>query len=117
MDFTPSIIESRSGRHGDCKGRVPAIETCVAPPDAFSVRAAHHGETFGAFVTPPQQRGRAQDARVALSDRLIAELEAADGIVLQLPMYNLQVPSSLKACVDHVAQAVHVLHAAARLAA
>jgi FMN-dependent NADH-azoreductase len=42
---------------------------------------------------------------VAQSDALIAELEAADVIVLGLPMYNFGVPSTLKAYFDHVARA------------
>lgn len=39
---------------------------------------------------------------VACSDRLIAELEQADTIVLATPMHNFTVPSSLKAWIDHV---------------
>ena len=39
------------------------------------------------------------------SDALIAELEAADVIVLGAPMYNFGIPSTLKAWVDHVVRA------------
>ena len=62
-------------------------------------------ETFRAFATAPEQRTDAQRARVALSDRLIAELQAADVVVLGVPMYNFQIPSTLKAYFDHVARA------------
>ena len=41
----------------------------------------------------------------ALADTLIGELEAADVIVLGLPMYNFTVPSSFKAWLDHVIRA------------
>lgn len=41
----------------------------------------------------------------ALADTLIAELEAADVVVLGLPMYNFTVPSSFKAWLDHVIRA------------
>ena len=42
---------------------------------------------------------------VDFSDALIAELRAADVIVLGVPMYNFGVPSTLKAYFDHVARA------------
>lgn len=41
----------------------------------------------------------------ALSETLISELEAADIVVLGLPMYNFAVPSSFKAWLDHVIRA------------
>jgi FMN-dependent NADH-azoreductase len=62
-------------------------------------------ERFGAFVAKPQERSAAQQAVVAYSDELIAELKSADVIVLGLPMYNFGVPSQLKAYFDHVARA------------
>jgi FMN-dependent NADH-azoreductase len=46
----------------------------------------------------------ARDA-VALSDKLIAELKAADLVVLGAPMYNFGMPSTLKAWFDHVLRA------------
>jgi FMN-dependent NADH-azoreductase len=45
-----------------------------------------------------------QGAR-GLSDRLIAELRAADTIVIGAPMYNFSIPSTLKAWFDHVLRA------------
>ena len=42
---------------------------------------------------------------VALSDRLVAELMAADLIVIGAPMYNFGMPSTLKAWFDHVLRA------------
>jgi FMN-dependent NADH-azoreductase len=53
------------------------------------------GATFAAMGTP---------TGAALSDELIAELEAADTIVLAVPMYNFSIPSTLKAWIDHVAR-------------
>jgi len=64
-------------------------------------------ERFGAFLAQPEQRSPAQRAAVEYSDTLIAELKAADVIVLGLPMYNFGVPSTLKAYFDHVARAGH----------
>lgn len=63
------------------------------------------GARFSAFVTPADARDAAQQAVIAESDALIAELKAADVIVLGLPMYNFGVPSQLKSYFDHIARA------------
>lgn len=62
-------------------------------------------ERFAAFTTPETERSAAQQAVVAYSDTLIAELREADVIVLGLPMYNFGLPSTLKAYFDHIARA------------
>lgn len=50
------------------------------------------GETFVAMGTPSNDHDARQQAVTALSDTLIAELEAADTIVLAAPMYNFSIP-------------------------
>jgi FMN-dependent NADH-azoreductase len=60
---------------------------------------------FQAFTTRPEERTAGQRAVAAYSDGLIAELRAADVVVLGLPMYNFGVPSQLKAWFDHIARA------------
>jgi len=62
-------------------------------------------ERFGAFLAKPADRTPEQQAAAGYSDALVAELEAADEIVLGLPLYNFGVPSTLKAYFDHVARA------------
>jgi FMN-dependent NADH-azoreductase len=62
-------------------------------------------ERFAALTTPAGQRTSAQARIAAESDELVAELKAADVIVVGLPMYNFGVPSTLKAYFDHVARA------------
>jgi FMN-dependent NADH-azoreductase len=62
-------------------------------------------ERFSALTTPSEQRTAAQARIAAESDELVAELQAADVIVIGLPMYNFGVPSTLKAYFDHVARA------------
>jgi len=47
----------------------------------------------------------AENAARKLSDELIAELRAADTIVIGAPMYNFSVPTSLRAWFDHVLRA------------
>ena len=60
---------------------------------------------LGALFTPAEQRTAEQAARVALDDALIAQLQAADVIVLGVPMYNFGVPVQLKTWIDAIAKA------------
>jgi FMN-dependent NADH-azoreductase len=60
---------------------------------------------LGALMTPADQRSAEQAADVAFADALIAEVEAADTIVLAVPMYNFSIPSTVKAWIDHIARA------------
>jgi len=62
-------------------------------------------DRFGAFNASPEQRTAQQNATVAYSDALIAELKAAHVIVFAVPMYNFGIPSTLKAYFDHIARA------------
>lgn len=61
--------------------------------------------TLAALFTPAEQRSAQQQARVALDDALIAELLAADVLVLGAPMINFGVTSQLKNWFDAVARA------------
>ena len=58
-----------------------------------------------ALMTPEADRSDEQQGKVDYSDSLIAEIMAADTIVIALPMYNFTVPSMLKAWIDHIARA------------
>jgi len=60
---------------------------------------------LGALFTPAEQRTPEQAARVALDDALIAQVQAADVIVLGVPMYNFGVPVQLKTWIDAIAKA------------
>ncbi|MCK9563603.1 MAG: NAD(P)H-dependent oxidoreductase [Bacteroidales bacterium] len=60
---------------------------------------------FTAFTTPVDERSPAQQAVVDFSDGLIDEWRRADTVVLGLPMYNMGLPSTLKAYIDHIARA------------
>ena len=48
----------------------------------------------------------AQQQARTLSDELVAELQAADIVVIGAPMYNFGIPSTLKAWFDYVLRAV-----------
>jgi FMN-dependent NADH-azoreductase len=60
---------------------------------------------LGALFTPAAQRTIEQAQRVALDDALIDELEAADVVVLGVPMYNFGVPAQLKNWIDAISRA------------
>ena len=60
---------------------------------------------LGALFTPAEQRTPEQAARVALDDTLIAEIQAADAVVIGVPMYNFGVPAQLKNWIDAIARA------------
>lgn len=60
---------------------------------------------IGANSTPASDRTTDQLAALALSDALIAEIKAADILLIGLPIYNFGVPAALKAWIDLVARA------------
>lgn len=62
------------------------------------------GATIGSIYTPVDQRDSGAQQRIALSDILVDELEAAQVIVIGAPMHNFGLPSGLKAWIDHVAR-------------
>ncbi len=60
---------------------------------------------LAALFTPASQRTPVQDARVAQDDDLIAEIAAADVVVLGVPMYNFGVSAQLKNWIDAISRA------------
>ena len=60
---------------------------------------------LGALFTPAEQRTPEQAARVAASDALVAEVQAADVLVLGVPMYNFGISTQLKNWIDAIARA------------
>jgi FMN-dependent NADH-azoreductase len=71
--------------------------------DLVSRPLPHIDDIFAvARNTPPQLLTSAQKAALSMSDELLAELLAADTLVIGAGMINFGIPSSLKAYVDHV---------------
>ena len=60
---------------------------------------------IAANFTDPAERTAEHRAALAFSDRLVAELRAADTIVIGAPVYNFTVPAALKAWIDLIARA------------
>lgn len=57
-----------------------------------------------ANFTDPEQRTDSQQAKLALSDSLVTDLQQASHIVIAAPIYNFSVPAVLKAWIDMVAR-------------
>lgn len=55
----------------------------------------------GAY-SPAEQHTPEMKEALAISNELIAELKAADHIVIGAPMYNFSTPAVLKAYIDHI---------------
>lgn len=64
-------------------------------------------ETIEGFYTPADQMTKEKIKATALSDELIKELQSADEILLSTPLYNLNIPSNLKAYLDQVVRIRH----------
>lgn len=59
-----------------------------------------------ASLMPAADRGAAELAALAHSETLIAELEAAEFVLISTPMHNFSVPSALKAWIDQTGRFV-----------
>ena len=79
-------------------GEVVLRDVGLTPPPHLD------GATIGSFYTPEDQRDDSARNLIALSDALVEELEAADGIVIGAPMHNFGLSSGLKTWIDHVAR-------------
>lgn len=92
-DITAHLIAANPG------ARVTVRDLAANPHPALDE------PTLGALFTPAEARTPEQAARVALDDALIAELQAADAVVLGVPMYNFQISTQLKNWIDAIARA------------
>jgi FMN-dependent NADH-azoreductase len=91
------FVATYQQRHPDARVTVRDLATQALPHlDAQRVLA---------FMAAPEARTPDQQALVAESDALVAELKLADIIVIGLPMYNFGIPSTLKAYFDLIARA------------
>ena len=78
-------------------------DSSLAVRDLAGQPLPHIDDIFAvARNTPPQLLTSAQKSALSMSDELLAELLAADTLVIGAGMINFGIPSSLKAYVDHV---------------
>lgn len=92
-----ALIEKLTRLHGDIE--VLHRDLARTPLPHFSA------EIIEAISTASEQRSPEQTQLANMADELIAELFAADILVVAAPMYNFGVPSTLKAWIDYVARA------------
>jgi len=64
-----------------------------------------NGVWIGAAHTPEGSHSPEQQEELAVSNKLIAELQQADEYVFGVPMHNFSIPSTLKLWIDQVARA------------
>ncbi|MDQ2834314.1 MAG: NAD(P)H-dependent oxidoreductase [Acidobacteriota bacterium] len=57
---------------------------------------------LGASLTPQEKHTPAMQDVLQVSNELVAELLAADHIAISTPVYNYNIPASLKSYVDHI---------------
>ncbi|MDR2689374.1 MAG: NAD(P)H-dependent oxidoreductase [Azoarcus sp.] len=83
--------------HPDARVRLRDLGRDPLPVlDAFAVSA---------LFTPAEQRTPEQVARIAHYDVAIDEIQAADTVVLGVPMYNLGISVQLKSWIDAISRA------------
>jgi len=87
----------------DLAGRVPGVS--LVRRDLATGLPFVGAAWVRANLTDPDVRNAAQRQALAKSDELVAELTAADVLVIATPIYNFGVPASLKAWIDQVARA------------
>jgi len=76
----------------------------VATRDLASGMMPIDGNWISAVYTAPEARDAGQQATAAYADALMAEVKAADILVIALPVYNFGVPAQLKAWIDQLAR-------------
>ncbi len=60
---------------------------------------------LAALARPAAERTPAEAAIAAAADAVLAEVQAAEHVVIAAPMYNFAAPSTLKSWFDHIARA------------
>ena len=108
IDASASVTASNSKKLGDeLIGKLKTLN----PDAAVQQRDLNQDINFidedwvSANFTPVEQRNKAQQQRLAFSDRLIDEIKQADAIVLTTPMYNFGIPATLKSWIDLICRA------------
>ena len=94
-DLTDRLVKRLAGSDADITVR----DLAATAPDFVDA------DWVGANFTAPEARSAAQRDRLAGSEVLVKELEAADHIVIGAPIYNFSIPAALKAWIDQVARA------------
>ena len=83
-----------------------SAETLVTRLDLAATDLSFVDEAWiGANFTDPDQRTAEQKQTLAASDAFVAQVKAADTLVIGTPIYNFSVPAAVKAWIDMIARA------------
>jgi FMN-dependent NADH-azoreductase len=82
-----------------------APDASVSRRDFATAPVPHATPDYAITLSSPATLAAPLKGALDLSEALIQEVEAADAIVIGTPMYNLTVPSALKAWIDHILRA------------
>ena len=91
--LTAAFTDAWKAQHPD--GSVIERDTCSSPLPLIT-------DEWSATYSDPATLTVAQREYLSISDSLIAELSAADTIIIGAPMYNLTVSAPLKGWIDQV---------------
>ncbi len=94
--LSADLLAALEQRHGDVRVMLRDLAAGLPLIDEAWVDAN---------FTPEEERTAEHRQVLALSDALVAELQAADVVVIAAPIYNFSVPAVLKAWIDMIARA------------
>lgn len=110
--FVTSSLNGREGTSSELGTELVAALQAAYPASSvttldLSELALPHldAEEFASWSIPAADRTARQAELAARSDRLIAQLLDHDTLVLGVPMYNMTIPSTLKAWIDRIVRA------------
>jgi FMN-dependent NADH-azoreductase len=95
-ELTHDLIEALNDRYGNIERRRRDLSDGMPFVDERWIEA-----NFTADETRTDEHREA----LAFSDSLVAELKEADVLVIGVPLYNFNIPASLKAWIDMIARA------------
>jgi len=93
--FANELIQALHTQHGDMNIQERDVSQGLPFVDEQWVNAN---------FTAGEQRNTEQQATLAYSDTLVAELQQSDVVIIAAPVYNFSVPASLKAWIDQIAR-------------
>ena len=88
------VLNTLQARHGEAE--ITIRDVAETPLPHFDLHA------FEGFAGVSSKKSK---MAVERSDRLIAELQSSDAIIIGAPVYNYSIPSTLKAWIDHITRA------------
>ena len=93
-NLTQLFVEEWQANNPD--GNVSIRDLALEPPPYVDMA------WIGGAFAPPEQHSPESAAAIKVSNELVAELQAANEIVIGTPMFNFSIPAVLKAWIDHI---------------